>query len=216
MVRPWPYRPHRCLRPCHSIYFQFHKYSRPTNDLVYEYSKQLLGIRCFYLVYTDAIQEGDGNRVLHSWKYLLLLFESSGRKNYSIETLNMLNQRHHELTPKRSAELLWTRFVNVRGLPGHNIPGDLHQEHLNRLCKDAIHALKVNKTEKGIVRIGKAMGTISPVLDLFDIQNRVSENIRSQRAPSSEEDRDIIVHQLRESAIFLQNHYSCTPHLSQT
>ena len=27
-------------------------------------------------LFSDAIKEGDGNCVLHSWKYLLLLFKS--------------------------------------------------------------------------------------------------------------------------------------------
>ena len=30
-------------------------------------------------------------------------------------------------------QLLWSRFVNVHGLPGHNIAGDLHMEHLNHI-----------------------------------------------------------------------------------
>ena len=41
-------------------------------------------------------------------------------------------------------------------------------EHLNRLAKEAIKELESNKTEHTITRIGKAIGTLAPVLDAFD------------------------------------------------
>ena len=46
--------------------------------------------------------------------------------------------------------------MNVHGLPGRNISSDLHQEHLNRVCKDAVRGLGTNQTEKSIGRVGKA------------------------------------------------------------
>ena len=55
--------------------------------------------------------------------------------------MNMLCQYKFKLTPRQSAELLYNHFVNVHGLPGMNIPVDLHQEHLNRVCKDAVFGL---------------------------------------------------------------------------
>ena len=56
--------------------------------------------------------------------------------------------------------------------------------------------------EKAIVRIRKALAIISPVLDQINIQDQVPENTGLHREPSSKKDRDITVHQLRESAIF--------------
>lgn len=49
------------------------------SDKIQEYSKQLLSLGCFYLEYSDAIQEGDGTQVLRCWRYLLPIFKSSGR-----------------------------------------------------------------------------------------------------------------------------------------
>ena len=92
----------------------------------------------------DAIREGDGERVLRCWRYLLPVFKSSGRKN---EVLNMLCQFQYELTPRHAQELIWSRFVSTHEAPGRNIPSDLHQEHLNRIVKDAIRGLNTNKTE---------------------------------------------------------------------
>ena len=69
---------------------------------------------------------------------------------------NMCRKCQHDfkLTPRQSAELLWSRFVNAHGLPGRNIPADLHMEHLNRVCKEAVRGLGVNKTDEAIVWVG--------------------------------------------------------------
>ncbi len=121
----------------------------------------------FYLVFSDAIREGDGLRILRYWKYRIPLFKSSNRKNYSTEVLNMLNQYEYMLTPRLSQELLWSRFVNTHSISGRNIPCDLFQEHLNRVCKEAVQGLRANKTEKAITKIGKTLGTVVPVLDNY-------------------------------------------------
>ena len=70
---------------------------------------------------------------------------------------------------------MYSRFVNIRGVPGGNIPADLHNEHLNRVCKEAVKALGSNKTVEGITRAGKALGVIVPILNnrQFDVDNNV-------------------------------------------
>ena len=119
--------------------------------------------------FADAIKEGDGKRVHRCWKYLLPIFKSSGRKNYSIEALQMLNQVEFTLTRRESAELIWNRFVNTHGhgRKGRNIPCDLHMEHINRLCKDAVYGLQANKTASAIVRVGKSLGPLS----IYNLRN---------------------------------------------
>ena len=184
------------------VSFQFHCQRSPTGDQVHAYSMQLLSVGCFYLEFSDAIREGDGDRVVRCWRYLLAAFKSSGRKNYSIESLNMLCQHLYVLTPRQSAELLWSRFVNVHGRPGRNIPLDLHQEHLNRVCKDAIQGLGMNKSEKAITRVGKAMGTLFPILCHFDEDNAVHNYSGTHSPPSSEKDINMIIHQLQQSKAF--------------
>ncbi len=118
------------------IHFQFNKTDTESTDKVHKYGKQMLSLGCFYLEYSDAIQEGDGDRVVRCWRYLLPIFKSSGRKNYSIEALNMLYQYQYKFTPRQSAQLIWNRFINIHGLRGRNtqVTSSLcHQEHLNRI-----------------------------------------------------------------------------------
>ena len=139
-----------------------------TSDKIYIYASELLSMGLFYMEYTDAISEGDGLRVLRCWRYLLPIFKSSRRTNYSIEVFNFLYQYHFTASPMHAEQMLWSRFINTHGILGRNIPCDQHMEHLNRVAKDAIKNLGANKTENGFVRVGKAIGTIVPLIQKFD------------------------------------------------
>ena len=134
---------------------------------------------------------------------MLPVFRSSRRKNYAVESLNMLCQVNHTLTPGQSAELLWSRFVNTQGLPERNIPSDLHLEHLYRIFKDAIQGLGRNKTVKSITKLGKAKDTLSPVLSRFVEDNKVTSTRSSaHNPPSVKQDVNLILDQLQQSEVF--------------
>ena len=130
----------------------FNNQEAKTSDDVHNYSINLLSVGCFLLEYKDAIKEGDGNRILRCWRYLIAIFHYSGWKNYCIEAFNLLCQYHYDLPAQQAAQLIWSRCINVHGVKGRNIPFDLRLEHLNRLCKETIKGLGANKTREGIVR----------------------------------------------------------------
>ena len=65
------------------IHFQFHEASQRYQDSVQDYAIHLLSLGCFYIEYADAIREGDGDRVLRCWRYLLPIFKSSGCTNWT-------------------------------------------------------------------------------------------------------------------------------------
>ena len=157
---------------------------------------------CFFQLFTDAVKEGDGRRILAYWRYLLPIFKDSGRKNYAVEVCNMLHQYEYQLTPRQSEELIWSRFVNTHGLQGRNIAADLHLEHLNCVCKESIRGLRHNKMEAVITRVAKALGTLSPILEQLDNDNRVNTASGAHRTPGFEEDRDRILHHLKQYNIF--------------
>ena len=60
----------------------------------------------------------------------------------------MLYSYYYTLSPRQSQQLLWSRSVNMHGQQGRNVACDLHMEHLNRVCKEAIkghyHILVLN------------------------------------------------------------------------
>ena len=75
-------------------------------------------------------------------------------------TACMIYQYYFTLSPRQSHQLIWSRFVNTHGQPGHNIECDLTL----RLCKNAIKGMGVNKIEKAIQHAAKAIGETSIIL----------------------------------------------------
>jgi L1 cell adhesion molecule like protein len=99
-----------------------------TDDEVQRHAMKFLSYGLLYWEFSDSIREGDGLRILRCWRYLLFFFKASKRYNYSIEAHNMLAQYHFWLSPRQSMQLIWSRCVNTHGIPGRNIPSDLHLE----------------------------------------------------------------------------------------
>ena len=173
-----------------------------TGDSVHDYSRHLLTIGCLYFELRDAIKEGDGERVLQCWRYLLPVFQNSGRKNYTIEAFKLLYQYQYGLPPRQAQQLIWNRFVNTQGVRGKNIPLDLHQEHLNRICKTSIACLGANKSEDAIARCGKALGTMHRLLEQFDGDNAVGDAGGAHQKPSYKRDLNIILKELQQCIVF--------------
>ena len=119
-----------------------------SGDCIHDYTKYLMSIGCMYLLFRDAIKEGDGKRVLQCYRYLLPVFINSGRRNYANESLNLLCQYHFDLPPQMAQQLIWSRFVNTAGVRGRNIPADQHLEHLNRILKGTVEGLGSNKRQR--------------------------------------------------------------------
>ena len=139
-----------------------------TVDGVLDYAKEVLTLSLFYAEFDDAIKEGDGERLIRCWKFLLVLFKSSGQKNYSIEALTLLSQFYIRLPPRLAQQLAWSRVVNTSGKPGGNKPCDLEMEHLNRACKDGVSDFHANVTPKAFVRLGKCIGPLTKLCKQFD------------------------------------------------
>ena len=127
------------------------------DDNVQAYARELLMLGLIYNEFSDGIREGDGERVIRCWKFLMLIFKAAQRKNYSCEAFALLAQIKFILSPRLSQQLTWSRFINTRGGKGHNIPCDLYMEHLNRVLKDGIKGLGANKSERAITRLGKCI-----------------------------------------------------------
>ena len=185
---------------------------------VYDYACEALGLGLLIMDFKDAVREGDGDRIMSLWKYLLLLFKASGCKNYAIEALTLLSQYSIILPPNLAEQLKWSRFVNMHGRPGHNISCDLHMEHINRLVKVAIDGLGANKSKKAIGRVAKAMGVLSETTKSFDSTVGITAPSGKHSDPKTAKDLKRITTQLLECAIFnpqTQDIHSSFPHLKK-
>ena len=77
-----------------------------------------------------------------------------------------------------------------------------HRFAYNRVAKEAIKGLGANKTHKTICRVGKALATISPVLDNFDKECGVADVSGLLTKPTIEKDVIIVVQLLQQSEVF--------------
>ena len=201
-----------CLKGlCRQVYDTFINFkfnatatSKAGPDNVFNYSVQLLRLGCFYMEIRDAIKEGDGDRVLRCWRYMIPMFAASGNYKYACEAANLVLQHSYTLSPRLSTQLLWSRFVNTQGRPGRNIPVDLHMEHMNKLAKGAIRFTGgANMSERAVSRVGKGIGTLSPVLDNFDEVNNVATSTSSQKRPRAHKDIEIVANELVKAECFV-------------
>ena len=59
-------------------------------DTVNAYASEVFTLGLLYMELCDSIKEGDGDRIMGMWKYLLPLFKATKNKNYAIERLSGL------------------------------------------------------------------------------------------------------------------------------
>ena len=193
---------HKIVNTYTNFKFDWLSPPEPSVDGMYAYAVEVLSLGLFYLSFKDAIRHGNGLQVLRCWKYFIPIFKASGRTNYSIEAFITLYQYYFTLSPRQSHQLIWSRFVNTRGQPDHNIECDLHMEHLNRLCKNAIKGMGANKTEKAIQRAAKAIGKTSAVVDNFNRISKLSPTSNKHSSPNVSKDRDLIIKELVDNKVF--------------
>ena len=64
---------------------------------------------------------------------------------------------------------MWERTVNVHDKPGRNVSMDLHMEHINKECQQAMGSLSSNVGEKAV---GQSIGEVMQVTQKFDCVNK--------------------------------------------
>ena len=97
---------------------------------------------------------------------MLPIFQQEGHYNYAKEGFNVISQ-NLIFSDRKRTELKWSRTVNVHGRRGHNIPIELHFEHLNRRLKCMIGNLHSNVQPSSIERVAKALGVVHHVCEVF-------------------------------------------------
>ena len=165
-------------------------------DGIYNYTTALMTDCLVVEEFSDAIREGDGERVFQMWKFLLLYFRAAHRTKYALEALTLLVQVQALLPPRLAYQVKWNRFVNTRGKQGCNIPCDLEMEHQNREFKAHLATAGGNITSNTIVRTGKALKTLSAACDHFDNSTNVAPPTVHHSTKNPTKDEEILVHTL--------------------
>lgn len=172
-----------------------------TNDGVYLYATELMSVGLIWHGFHDAIKEGDGDRVLRYWKFLLLIFKATKCQNYSKEAVNLLLQTQI-LSPRLVAQLKWSRFVNTSGRTGCNIPCDLYMEHMNRRLKTIIRNMGSNITDSSITQAAASINIVNHVCQQFEKENELQTNSSRHPYPTFEKDLQLIVQTLMDHNVF--------------
>lgn len=174
-------------------------------DHVLAYAVDLLTITLFWYGFRDAIREGDGNRIVRYWKFLLAIFRAEKHYNYANEGFNLIIQTVL-LSPRQVSEIMWSRTVNTSGIKGKNIPVDLHMEHLNRRLKIMLQNLRSNVNPSTAQRAAKGLGVVQKVCTQFMAETDITENKDFHTIPCIKKDLSYLIKQLTDSEIFQLKH----------
>ena len=140
-------------------------------DDTYNYQSSFLEIGLLVKNFYDAISEGDGQRVVRCWKFMLAYLKEDGAssRKYALEALYLMCQVNSLLSPRAAHRLIWNRFFKTSsGLAG-NIPLDLAMEHFNRIIKIVIRNLGPHGLNKlATDRYCKSLPTSRQLLENFD------------------------------------------------
>ena len=171
-------------------------------DGVHNYASAVLNDGLLLLEFKDAVREGDGERILRVWKVLLMYFHHAKHKNYKLEAFHLLSMVNI-CAPRISAQMKWSRVVNIRGGSGHNISVDLHMEHLNRAVKDYVANLGANSGEKPIIQCAKSLNGIMVACQQFDVENNISpQSIKHTRQSNAKYFDSILNKLVSSSSVF--------------
>ena len=66
----------------------------PRGDKINLYAIQTLNLGLIWHSFNDSIHEGDGDRVLACWKFMLVIFKAKGHRSYCKEAIILLAQYH--------------------------------------------------------------------------------------------------------------------------
>lgn len=173
------------------------------SDAVHTYTSELITLTLLWEDFHDATREGDGDRIMMLWKFLLIV---CNRYNYRKEAIILLLQYHYFFSPLKAEQLAYGRFINTHGRIGCNISSDLHLEHLNRRLKGVLRNLQSNIQTNTIVRASKSIGIVQQICDQFDKEttNR-KQGSDKHTVPSSRKDVSLIVDSLEQDPNILIN-----------
>ena len=181
---------------------QYPPCSAKEDDRVRAYAKEVMSLGLLLMEFIDSIREGDGTRIVRCWRYFLPLFKACGRKNYCIEAFNLLFQYEYAFTDRMRHQLMWERTINTHGRPGKNVSMDLHMEHINRACKEAMGSLRSNISDKSVDRVGKCISGVMKITKQFDAENSVPQVSGRHSKRSMEKDMKTVMAQLMETKVY--------------
>ena len=113
-------------------------------------------------------------------------FSRYGHK-YALESL-LLQFQLYSLPPTLAHQVQWGRFINTKGGMGNNISCDIHNEHVNRIFKEAIGNMDSNFTEHSSTRVARSVTFLDNLANNLDKQCSVVPDTTAHHTRSSDHD----------------------------
>ena len=157
----------------------------------YNYATARLNFGMIVFNFDDAVKEGDGERILRCWKFMMLIFRAYKHTKYAFAALQLFFFSTCLLSDRLSHLLKWNRTVNNKGGKGHNISLDLRLEHLNNLLKEMLKCLGVNVTQKSVQRCSEAISALEEILRNMDSELGIDQP--SGHHVSAKDDKDFLL-----------------------
>lgn len=180
--------------------------NKPTDD-VYSYNCALLADGLFFINFLDAVKKGDGVRLMHQYKYMLLYCRADGHASnkYALECLYQSFLVQSLLSPTESERFDWNRSINNQCGKGCNIPHDLEVEHSNRFIKGSAKNVGPNLTDRAVQCICQAESGAR------SLTGNVNQGLNSIRGSgkhthsSPENDVDELLRQIQQTNVFTEH-----------
>ena len=169
-------------------------------DGVHNYARVFCHLAALVSEFVDAWSEGDGGQVQRCWKFFMLHLYAERRTKYALEALRLQFQLA-TLPPYHVHQLTWGRFVNTHGGLGHNIPCDLHNEHVNKLFKEIISNMGANFTEEASTRAARSVSSLERIAKIFDNETDIHKEASAHSRKSDEKDVKSVVKILQQSKV---------------
>jgi hypothetical protein len=171
-------------------------------DRVYNYTHQTLVLLLLRMNHNDAINLGDGERVMRLYKFVCLYYKVSGCPKYAFATLHLQAQVNCLPSPRLAHSLTLNRFVNHQGKVDTNFPMDLNVEHDNRAFKMDIHSFKGEITDKSISRVSHSTKPTDDILEAFDKATHVRKPSGKHTKMSTHDDVMALVDHFQEGDLY--------------
>ena len=162
-------------------------------DHVYNYARTICHYGSLIMEFMDAWAEGDGERIYTCWQvFLPHFYNHSTRSKYAVEAVRLQLQQQ-VLSNQLSHELIWGRFVNLKGGAGNNLPSDLVNEFINKDIKDIIRNMGSNVSENALKRAARSISKIKATCTNFDTVSNIHPQASAHAARSLKEDINKVV-----------------------
>lgn len=173
-----------------------------STDRIYNYHNARLQCGLLVLNMMDAIQEGDGSRLVRCFKMVLLFNYKFNHTKYAFILLLFFAKIYGLLSERAAYLLVHNRFVNKKGKKGSNIALDLHMEHLNLDVKKLLHAMGGKITQAAAQRCARSMTVVNKIMNGMYDECSKSHRGGYHGIKTSTETVNSITHDLMQGRVF--------------